>query len=197
MIVEGSNDMDLTVWLNLRTLILGEVKTGKSRLTSTVVARMAAAGFSEQTILLDLAPRITGGIGGRIQPPSPGILYLTTDIVPPRLTGKTEAEVEALAVRNAAAIEPLLDRCLASSRRVLVINDATLYLQAGNPDRLMILLNRPATLIVNAYYGRTLGGTEFSLRERRRIDAIRPLFDRVVHLAEKATPARLKGGPGS
>jgi hypothetical protein len=171
-------------WHRRRTLILGEVGAGKTRLTARVAAGLARAGLAREMAVLDFAPERSGAVGGRIAlPDAPEILYLAASVVPPRLTGRTPEEVDALARANALAIEPLLERCLAAARAVLVVNDLTLYLQAGDPARVRALLDRSETAVVNAYRGSTLGDGPLSRRERRRTDALAPCFHRVIRLS--------------
>lgn len=173
----------LDTWLNRRTLVLGDVNTGKTRLTGEILARMTAAGLGGAITVLDFAPQGTRGIGGQIAVPSdPDLLYLTAPIIPPRLAGTTDAEIWAYARQNAAAIEPLLDRHGASERSILVVNDASLYLHAGDQERLAGMIANAGTAVVNAYYGKALGDSNLSTRERRRTDRLAALFDRVLHL---------------
>ena len=69
-----------------KLLILGDVNSGKTRLTLDLVLReqdRRGGGIA----LLDLAPTRTKGVGGKMRlPPELQHTYYTADIVPPRLS---------------------------------------------------------------------------------------------------------------
>ena len=52
-----------------RTLVIGDVNTGKTRFTETILARWIAQGRSQEIVVLDLAPETQETIGGRIHLP--------------------------------------------------------------------------------------------------------------------------------
>ena len=78
-----------------RTLVIGDVNTGKTRLTEKVMARWVAQGRSHEIVVLDLAPETQETIGGRIHLPAgfQGVVLATT-IVAPRLSGRDEEEAD-------------------------------------------------------------------------------------------------------
>ena len=115
--------------------------------------------------------------------------YLTTDIVPPRLTGGTEEEVLDLATRNARSIERILDHYETRPAHVLGINDVSMYLQAGKPDRLFALLDSTATVVMNGYFGCSLGGGTLGERERENMSRLMDLCDRVIRFQKAVGPA--------
>lgn len=163
-----------------RTLILGDVNTGKTRLTRSILEAFAAAGEAQEIALLDLAPGPVGGVGGKFPASAAGVRHLTTAIVPPRLTGTDEAQVARLATANAGRIEALFDSYLKRPRPLLFVNDATLYLQAGSLERFCELLDSAATAVVNAYHGVHFADGPLTRRERRLTEALARRCDRVV-----------------
>ena len=167
---------------NRRTLILGDVNSGKTRLTAAILDAFTAAGEAGQITLIDLAPDPVGGVGGKFAPPAAGVEHLTCAIVPPRLTGADDREIAALAAANADGIEVLMDRYLAHPRPILFVNDATLYLQAGSLERFGALLDSAVTVVVNAYCGVYFPDGPLTRRERRLTDILARRFDRVIHL---------------
>jgi len=171
-----------------RTLILGDVNTGKTRLTRSILEAFAAAGEAQEIALLDLAPEPAGDVGGKFPASAAGVLHLTTAIVPPRLTGTDEAEVARLAAANADRIEALFDSYLKQPRPILFVNDATLYLQAGSLERFAGLLAGAATAVVNAYQGRHFADGPLTRRERRLTDALARRCDRVIRIGEWIEP---------
>jgi len=168
-----------------RTLIIGDVNTGKTRLTENVLARWTAQNRSQKIAVLDLAPETQESIGGRIHLPA-GFqgMVLATTIVPPRLRGRDEDEADTLAQANAAAIEKLLRDARLANCPVLVINDVTLYLQAGQYDRLWAVIQPVETVLINAYFGHSFPDYHLSRQERLLTDRLILDCDRVIRMPD-------------
>ncbi len=162
-------------YLNRRSLILGDINAGKTLETLRIVSRWVKEGRAREITVLDLAPEAIDGIGGRLVLPE-GFegRYLFADIVPPRLTGRDAAHIARLAASNAQAIAPLFEAVLEAPRPILVINDVTLYLHAGDYGRLASILGTADTVLVNAYCGKGFVDHPISRRERR-------LTKRLIH----------------
>lgn len=190
----SSNDNATQEYDGRRTLIIGDVNSGKTRLTENVLAAWTAQGRARDITVLDLAPQTRKGIGGRITLPE-GFqgAYLAAAITPPRLIATTEEEAEMLARANAEAVEPLLrDRRLAAGR-ILIINDVTLYLQAGVYEHLLQVIRSVATVLINAYYGHSFPDYRLSRRERRLTDRLIQDCDRVIRLPSPNRPDQPQG----
>ncbi len=172
-------------FLGQRTLIIGDINTGKTRTTSRILADWIAANPTPQMTVLDLAPETVRGIGGRLALPA-GFTgrYLFADIVAPRLTGRTPEEVTRLAAENALAAAPLFNQILARPHPILVVNDATLYLQAGDYRRFAETIQSAVTVLINAYYGKRLGDHPISNRERQLTERLMQDCDRVIRMPE-------------
>jgi len=144
------------------------------------------------TAVLDLAPERTQGIGGKI-PLSPEeeeqILYISPQIVPPRLWGKDEEEIQALAQENLRRIEEDLKKLQERSWGALVINDVSLYLQAGRAEDLIFSVETIPTLVMNGYYGRYFGRSAFSRREREQVEVLMGCCDQVFYLPSAISPS--------
>lgn len=183
MTMNTTTPITITDYLDRRTLIIGDVNSGKTRLTLAILQAFIDSGHTGDITVLDLAPDIHHGIGGKMAlPPTKDLLLLTCPIIPPRLTAKTEAQVNTLARQNAAAIDPLIDQALAARRTILFINDASLYLQAGRPKRLIALADAHATVVINAYLGQKFLPTAFSQKEKQRVQSLCEYGDRVIRL---------------
>ncbi|MBC2735056.1 MAG: hypothetical protein HF981_11930 [Desulfobacteraceae bacterium] len=167
-----------------RTLVIGDVNTGKTRLTEKVMTRWVAQGRSHEIAVLDLAPETQETIGGRIHLPAgfQGVLLATT-ISAPRLSGRDEEEADLLAQTNAAAIEPLFKNPRLANCSILVINDVTLYLQAGNYDCLWAAIQPVETVLINAYYGDSFPDYRLSRQERRLTELLIKDCHQVIRLA--------------
>ena len=174
-------------FLKQRTLIVGDVNTGKTTLTGRMLRQAVDATGPDRICIVDLSPTISAesvrNIGGRLAPPGDeNVLYLTDIIRPPRLSTHTEEEAEAVARRNKRIIEPLFEAFAAGGRDVLFVNDVSLYLQAGRPDHLTTWLSRAETVVANGYHGRSLGRGRLSQTEHRRMERLMAFFDRVIRL---------------
>ena len=167
-----------------RTLVIGDVNTGKTRFTEAILARWIAQDRSHEIIVLDLAPETQETIGGRIHLPAgfQGVLLATT-IAAPRLSGRDEEEADLLAQTNADAVELLFQDPRLANCSILVINDVTLYLQAGNYDNLWTVIQPVETVLINAYYGDSFPDYRLSRQERRLTELLINDCHQVVRLS--------------
>lgn len=170
-------------YIDRRTIIIGEVNSGKTSKTLDVVKLFLKSGYADKMAILDLAPDAVRGIGGKmVPPPKEPLLYLTTSIFAPRLTGKDEYHTLQLAENNAKAIEILFNNFQRHQKEILFINDATLYLQAGNLLRFINILGTTSTQIINAYYGDTFPDSELTRREKKLTEDLMILCDQVIKM---------------
>ncbi|MGQ9653275.1 MAG: hypothetical protein ACUVXD_04340 [Thermodesulfobacteriota bacterium] len=179
-------------YLGKRTLIVGDVNTGKTALTREILHAMCERGWGREILVLDLAPIIPAGlalraglegVGGRLPVPEGShALYMRPVVMPPRLSGKTQEEAVALAEGNRLAIEGAMKKAARRHRDILFLNDLTLYLQAGSAVKLSDFLGRFGTVVANGYMGERLGGGELSTRETSEMEALLHSFDRLVRL---------------
>jgi hypothetical protein len=171
-----------------KTLILGDINTGKTTLTRNIMAGLCDRGLGEQIAVVDLAPEIPGeiaaqrglpGAGGKLLPPEGcNVLYLTGHFIAPRLTSKTEEEACEKARRNRRIIAGLLRRLKRSPREILVVNDISMALQAGTTGSLIRALTPGATIVANGYWGERLGGGKLTAREKARMQELRSYFEK-------------------
>lgn len=180
--------LKVTDCLERHTIIIGSVNSGKTQLTRKIMDHLTAAGHAAHIILLDLAPKTTKGIGGKLAPSSYGIKYLTCTIVPPRLSGKNDEEILTFARQNAQRINALIDSAkdlIAKDRSrgpILIVNDASLYLQGSGPERLLSLVKACPTAIINAYSGHSFAPSPFTERERQGVEILAANCDVVIRL---------------
>ncbi len=144
-----------------RCLIVGEVNTGKTQMTQTLLNE--ALALQKEVAVIDMGPG-TQTVGGKLICDCD---YYTTDIETPRLSGKTEKEVITLATINKKRIDTLLETY--TPCKVLFINDVSIYLQRGEVETIVSVMSSSETCIINGYIGKSLGNDPFSVEERRKM----------------------------
>jgi hypothetical protein len=175
-------------YLGGKTLILGDINTGKTTLTRKVLeALLRRPNPRGRIAIVDMAPEIPEklasekglvGVGGKLMPPEGlGILYLGGHFEPPRLSSKTEEEAMEKARQNRRLIDGLFRTLALQSWDILLVNDASIYLQAGTAENLTRWLNRATTVIANGYWGKRLGGGTLTERERTETAKLKDYFE--------------------
>lgn len=171
-----------------RTLILGDVNTGKTTLTRNLLEELCRRRLGDKVAVLDLAPDIPAeiaaekgltGVGGKLQPPEGcGVLYLGGPFAPPRLSSKTETEAREKARCNRRRIETLFRRLDRRPRKILLINDVSIALQAGTAQSLIRRLERVETVVANGYWGERLGGGALTAQEQNEMGKLKTYFEK-------------------
>jgi len=173
-------------FIGRKVLILGDVGSGKTRFTRSLLMEALEEGYGAQITVIDMAPEqvfLNGSaIGGKILKPGEfKIRYLDAgDVKTPRLSARSPDELLELAEHNRRTIERMLNFFIDSPTRILFINDVSLYLQRGSLDLLWSALEKADTAIVNGYYGEKLQddlGTGVSKRERRLMEKLAARVD--------------------
>ena len=170
-------------------LIVGEVNTGKTKLTGKILESFVLR-YAEDVAVLDLAPRLPHtsshpafrpDIGGRlIVPKSAFVHYFAPDLAAPRLLAASMQQRWELAEENAERIDTLFAHMAKAHIPHVFVNDVSLYLQARPVEKLMEWLSGFSTRVVNGYYGYSLGVDAFSLKERLRMEQLMRRCDRLV-----------------
>lgn len=156
------------------------MNTEKTAYLAEILTRFLEEGETNLTVI-DMAPESIKGIGGKMSRDGINSLrYYTARIVAPRLVGRTVDEVEMLAKENARLIDGIFIEYLKNPSKVLFINDISLYLQAGDLDKLLSFLSATPTVIMNGYYGSSLGGGKLGRRERQNMKVLQKRCDRVI-----------------
>jgi nucleoside-triphosphatase THEP1 len=175
--------------LGKKTLIIGEAGAGKTTLAAKLLQELMTLVDPENITVIDLAPKRSGEIGGRIKDHkeiSEKIRYLSPkNVYTPRLTGKSAEQITHFAELNEKNMEPLLERFVQNVTKVLIINDVTLYLHLGELENILKCAKLAETFLVTAYYGSKLAddlGTGISSRERQMIDKLSTFMDLVVRI---------------
>ncbi|MEM3503982.1 MAG: hypothetical protein QW134_07140, partial [Nitrososphaeria archaeon] len=111
--------------------------------------------------------------------------FFSEKIRGPRIEGKSPTEVIEIACANREIIEKFLEEYLNNPTEILIINDLTLYLHAGEINKIIDLMERTKTFIANAYYGDILSddkGSGLSLKEKLLVQTLSKKFDTIIML---------------
>lgn len=180
--------MNFRKLIGRRALICGEIGTGKTRLLTSFLEFLVSAGLGDEVAVIDLAPEY-GDVGRSMESyyPEVGMLrYMRPSrIYPPRLLGRSRDEVLQYAEMNLIKARKLLENYLRSPTRILLINDLTIYLHAGDPDDIIRVLNFCETFAATAYEGEVLEddrGSGITMRERRGLSRIKEHVNIIVNL---------------
>ncbi|MBS7622924.1 hypothetical protein KEJ39_04515 [Candidatus Bathyarchaeota archaeon] len=176
-----------------RTMILGDVGSGKTKLTHRLLKEALTSEDPESITVIDIAPgeRIYNGrtIGGVIADPEiklSGVRLLKPGKVnAPRYSARDRDELMRQVEENRVLIEETLDLYLLKATPILFINDLSLYFQSGRCEKAREVMERAETFVANAYHGEALGedlGTGVSVTERRVLEAFAARADILVHL---------------
>lgn len=178
--------------INKKTLIVGELNTGKTKLTANLLNEAVNNGYSNKITVIDMAPSINsiyGKIGERLESYTNCVKlvnYLKPDKVrAPRLEGRTGYEVLKLAQENAMNIDKLITQFLMKPTEILFINDLSIYLHMGDIQRVIQILTKSKTLIANAYKGILLKddkGSGISKREEEMLNEVGKFMDIIIEM---------------
>jgi len=180
--------MNFEEFLGKRVLICGEVGVGKTRLLTSFLRFLIERGLKDEVTVIDLAPEY-GDVGRSIESYYPGVRSLRylrpSRVYPPRLLGRDAYEVLHYAEMNLIEARKLLEDYTRSPTRILLINDLTIYLHAGDLDDILRLLNLCETFAATAYEGASLKddkGSGVTAREKHGLSRIKEHMNFIVNL---------------
>jgi len=170
-------------YLKKRTLIVGNVNSGKTFETCRILQLFMDAGYRDSIAVLDMSPGPVKGIGGKMQfPEISSVLYLTADIFAPRLTGTSEAHIRELTEENVKILETLFDKVKEHGKEILFVNDASLYFQGGDLKRFEEMLLPASTQVINSYYGDHFKDSGLTRREKQLAENFMKTCDHVIRM---------------
>jgi GTPase SAR1 family protein len=182
-----------------KTLFLGDVNTGKTRLMAKLIDEAVDSLKYKQAneiIVIDLAPNgvlLSSGkkLGGKLELPNKRtnrIQYCSpAKVYAPRATGKNKEEILALAEKNLASIDKVLDSVEEKNARVVFVNDMTMYFHKGSAERIIDIAKKSETFIANGYKGTTLNddkGSGISENETRELAKFSLAMDNIFVLGQ-------------
>ncbi len=170
-----------------KTLIVGPLGSGKTKLLANILEKFHEMKLERDIVVLDFAPRRVDSIGGKLSEyiDVDRFTYLSPKAVRmPRYEGKGSIDVIFLAEENRVVMEFLLKEAMKLEKRILVINDVTLYLHLGNLQRLIELILSRDTVVITAYYGQEFDdkSSGINIRERSCVEELMRFFDYVIRL---------------
>ena len=173
--------------LGRNTLIIGEVGSGKTRLTAKIIDSWLRHGLGDSITVLDFAPRY-GGVGRGLDEyiDVGSIRYLTSNsFKAPRLSARDRDELEKYVENNYLLATKLIEKYVGDPTPILVINDLSIYLHKGNPSILSRVIREARTFLGNSYYGSSISSgfsAELDMIERRRVEELFPVVDVLIVL---------------
>ena len=189
--MRGSHFSDI---MSRALLIVGDVGSGKTALTARLLNEACSKAKLSEITLIEMAPerkdfnRIT--VGGRLAdfmalPLGLKVLAPSKRLSAPRMEGRTARDVVRLASLNAQTIEKLFHMYSASPTPILFLNDVSMYLQTGDPMKLITLIKSADTAVANSYEGHLLRedhGSGVSQRELEGVTALKKAVDLTITL---------------
>ncbi|MEM2843186.1 MAG: hypothetical protein QXZ53_04835 [Candidatus Bathyarchaeia archaeon] len=184
--------MGFLEFLGKKTLIIGEVKSGKTKFTAELIKEAIKLGYKSKIAVVDLAPKIKSFSKEFIGAPltnyikiNSSIMYLKPEVKAPRIEGKSKKEILRIAEENVKLIEEAFNEFLRNPKEILFINDVSLYLHKGNLNKLFSILSKPETSILNGYYGVYFNndlGSGISLREKTLMMKLAESMDLIIEM---------------
>ncbi|MEN2974032.1 MAG: hypothetical protein ABDH32_00440 [Candidatus Caldarchaeales archaeon] len=174
-------------FLDKKTLLSGEAGSGKTKFIVNFLKFLVDNGYGKDTTVIDMAPSKIYGIGGSMREYTDIVSntrYLKPEnIWPPRLLGKDRLEVLKYSEENMKSLTPLIDEYLSNPTSILLVNDLTIYLHAGDIEKILKLIDVPKTFMATAYEGVRLEddkGSGITERERRLLNILKKKMDNVL-----------------
>ena len=177
-------ELDFRNYVGHRTLLYGEVNTGKTYYTAKFVQYLLEIkNIKPKDIsILDFAPKLAYynnlKIGGRIQDyydksvKCHNIEFIGV-IIPPRLNAKNKNELYDNICHNFNKIYEIIEIYNGNPTPVLIINDISLFLHLGSNKYLINTINKSDTFFGNSYYGSSISSKFsklISIREKRKVE---------------------------
>ncbi len=151
-----------------RILIVGDVGRGKTRLTARIAGALASVYGWDPITVLDFAPGHEKA-GAPIILPSEARVLRPLGLKAPRLTAGNCGEMWELARANAELTGEALKAYLERPTPILVVNDVTIHLHAGDPNLIVKAIEEAVIFVGNGYSGESLRD-ECGLTERERVE---------------------------
>jgi len=172
-------------YLGRKTLILGDVNTGKTTLTEQILESLCRMDLGGRIAVVDMAPEVRPlwqNIGAC--PVSVESCRFRKEEHPlsqwPFQAAPVEFEDGGGGTRKGqdqpAIIERLFRKLDWGLRDILLVNDISMYLQEGTAEILIQKLDGADTVLANGYWGQRLGGEVLPSGKRKGWQNSRPIL---------------------
>lgn len=174
--------------IGYKTLIIGELGSGKTLFTSKIIDELVENGYGDDMTVIDLAPgkdEVGVPISHYTKKVELVIYLYPKKIYAPRLTASNPAELDNFIYLNYIESRKLLLRYIEKPTKILVINDLSIFLHYGTVHEILEAIGSSETFIGNAYYGyriKDLFQTGLDEMEREKIRRLINYMDRVIEL---------------
>lgn len=167
---------------SFKLLIVGDVRSGKTTLTSKLIDVLAEVCGESKVTVLDFAPDFMG-VGGKVATSSNVRIIRPEGLKAPRLMGKDCRTIWELARRNRELTERAIREYLRNPTPILIINDLSIHFHAGDLGIVVEAARNARLFIANSYYGTSLSDNcGLSERERRLVEEMMKEVDHVWRL---------------
>lgn len=178
---------------NKKTLIIGELGTGKTKLLVKLLTEAIELGLKNEITIIDMAPKVImldkKKIGGTLldyKPEIKNLRYLASEnIKAPRLLSKNAKELILFAQENKAIIDEFLNDFIKNPSPILFINDISIYFHLGSIEPILKVIELANTFVANGYYGRLLSkdfNTGISKKEMELMELLIEKMDITIKL---------------
>lgn len=179
--------------LGKKTLIIGDVGSGKTLLTANLLEQAIDTGYCHQITVIDMAPpamqfrgmRVGGTLTDVTKAISKVRYVVSGEIKAPRIMAKSAGELKKFVEFNKKTIDRMLTGFMLKPTSFLFVNDVSIYLQAGDAEKIIEAMYKSETFIANGYFGKKLGedlGAGISKRERMLMSCLMKEMDEVIAL---------------
>jgi len=179
--------------LGRKTLIVGDVGSGKTKMAVELLSEAVRLGYGPQITVIDMAPATTivkgRKVGGKmieLTDAAREVRYLAPERVEtPRLSAETPEQLLRLVQLNKSRVDEAIEAYLKKPTKILFVNDISIYFQSGSAEPVLKAAKKAQTFIANGYYGQYLAhdqGTGVSEVERRLMDHLAKHMDEVIRL---------------
>ncbi len=183
-------EADFADFLGRRILIVGEVASGKTKLLSEFLDYLVKRGFAAEVTLIEMSPSFVD-VGRPVEEYTKSVgkvRYLKpSKIYPPRMLGRSKEDVLYYAEHNYRELKPLLSKFAENPSKILLIDDLTIFLHAGETEEILQVMEKCETFVATAYEGSALRddkGSGITFREQRLLSELKNHVDRVIELAK-------------
>jgi GTPase SAR1 family protein len=177
--------------LGKKILILGDVGSGKTRLTAEILRGWVSLGYGGIITVVDLGPDLEG-VGRPLEIYLGGLTlyrYLRPKkIFAPRLMARDAESLLRYVSWNYEESKRLFRIYSSDPSEILVVNDISIFLHKGDVSELRGYIGLSGTFLGNAYHGNSIVdrfGVGIDGLERERVEELAGYMDVVIEMGRR------------